>query len=126
LFDRVLASGGALLARVPDAAPPTPPGFFLRNELLAALSSVTVVVQAGLASGARNTAAAARRLGRPLCVVPHPPWDERGAGCALELARGGARAIVSAAEVIASISQAGGTASVLPGPRLRARSREKP
>lgn len=105
LFDRVIASGGALLARVPDAVPPLPVGFLLRNELLAAFCAVTVVIQAGLQSGARSTAAAARRLGRPLCVVPHTPWDEVGRGCALELARG-ARAITTAAEVIAAMNGA--------------------
>src|SRR6185503_16237641 len=92
LFARVLEQGGALLARVPDATPPTPPGFLRRNELLAALTVATVVIEAGLKSGARSTAAAARRLGRPLCAVPHAPWDALGAGCALELARG-ARAV---------------------------------
>ena len=105
LFDRVVASGGALLARVPDTMPPMPAGFLLRNELLAALCAVTVVIQAGLQSGARSTAAAARRLGRPLCVVPHTPWDEVGRGCALELALG-ARAITTAAEVIAAMNGA--------------------
>jgi len=105
LFDRVLEGGGALLARVPDAAPPLPAGFLLRNELLAALCAVTVVIQAGFQSGARSTAAAARRLGRPLCVVPHTPWDEVGRGCALELALG-ARSISTAAEVIAAMNGA--------------------
>jgi DNA processing protein len=127
LFARVLSSGGALLARVPDAAPPTVPGFFQRNGLLAALSVATVVIQAGLASGARSTAAAARRLGRPLCVVPHAPWDELGAGCALELARGGARAIVSVREVVASISGAMPPRVAPRRPRSRAvRPREEP
>jgi DNA processing protein len=88
LFDRVLESGGALLARVPDGTAPMPLHFLARNEILAALTAVTVVVQAGLTSGARSTAAAARRLGRNLVVVPHPPWDARGAGCAAELVKG--------------------------------------
>ncbi len=95
LFERVVTSGGALLARVPDLVPPMPAGFLLRNELLAALCSATVSDQAGLQSGARSTAAAARRLGRPLCVVPQAPWDEHGRGCALELALG-ARAVTRA------------------------------
>lgn len=112
LFDRVLASGGALLARAPDEAPPTPRGFILRNELLAALTVVTVVVEAGLRSGARSTAAAARRLGRPLCIVPHAPWDPRGAGCALELARG-ARAVTRASDVIDAVLALGPAPSAL-------------
>src|SRR4051812_33380270 len=37
LFERVVASGGALVARVPDGTPPMPPWFIQRNEVLAAL-----------------------------------------------------------------------------------------
>ncbi len=95
LFDRVLAHGGALLSHLPDLAPPTPPSFIARNRILAAVTGATLVVEAGLKSGARSTAAAARKLGRPLLVVPHPPWSEAGAGCAAELVRG-ARAITGA------------------------------
>jgi DNA processing protein len=80
------------------------PLFLLRNEILAALTLATVVIEAGIESGARSTVAAARRLGRHVCVVPHPPWEERGAGCALELVKG-AVPVVSAAEVLAAIGR---------------------
>jgi len=99
LFDRVVAAGGALVSRLPDEAPPRPAHFLARNQVLAALTAATVVVEAGLQSGARSTAAAARRLGRPLGVVPHAPWTEGGAGCAEELALG-ARAVIDAADVL--------------------------
>ena len=104
LFDRVLAQGGALVARVPDGTPPMAPWFLQRNAVLAALTLATVVIEAGLASGARSTAAAARRLGRTLCVVPHTPWDPQGQGCALELARG-AVAVTSAADVLVALGR---------------------
>ncbi len=116
LFGRVVERGGALVARVPDGTRPMAPWFLQRNEVLAALTAATVVIEAGLASGARSTAAAARRLGRPLCVVPHPPWDERGQGCAHELARG-ALAIYSAADVMAALGRPA------PPPRVPARRR---
>jgi DNA processing protein len=104
LFDRVLAQGGALVARVPDPTPPTPPRFLQRNWILAALTEATLVIQAGLISGARSTAAAARRLGRTLCVVPQAPWDERGLGCALELARG-AHPVCGVADLLAALGR---------------------
>ncbi len=104
LFDRVLAQGGALLARQPDGTRPMAPWFLQRNGVLAALTLATVVIEAGLASGARSTAAAARRLGRVLCVVPHTPWDPQGQGCALELARG-ALAVTSASDVLAALGR---------------------
>ncbi|MBK9266449.1 MAG: DNA-processing protein DprA [Polyangiaceae bacterium] len=99
LYERILDTGGALLSRLPDPYPPRPFNFLARNQILAALTLATIVVEAGLRSGARSTAAWARRLGRPLCVVPHAPWSHAGAGCAEELARG-ARAVTSAADVL--------------------------
>lgn len=102
LYERILDAGGALLSHLPDHYTPRPFNFLARNELLAALTLATVVVEAGLRSGARSTAAWARKMGRPLCVVPHAPWVEGGAGCADELARG-ARAVTSAADVLAAI-----------------------
>ncbi|WP_437720712.1 DNA-processing protein DprA [Sorangium sp. So ce861] len=114
LFDRILAAGGALVARVPDDTPPLPGLFLQRNAVLVALTLATVVVEAGIESGARSAAAAARRLGRHLCVVPHAPWSPRGVGCALELVCG-ARPVARAADVIDVL---GGPA---PPPRRRAR-----
>ncbi|HRI63000.1 MAG TPA: DNA-protecting protein DprA [Polyangium sp.] len=102
LYERILEAGGGLLSRLPNDFPPRPFNFLARNHVLAAITCATVVIEAGIRSGARSTAASARRLGRPLCVVPHAPWSEGGAGCAQELADG-ARAITSAADVLAAI-----------------------
>jgi DNA processing protein len=109
LFDRILAAGGALVARVPDDVAPRAGGFHQRNEILAAATAATVIVQAGYKSGARSTAGAARRLGRPLFAVPHAPWDESGQGCALELALG-ARALTCAGDLIRAIEGSPGGA----------------
>jgi DNA processing protein len=127
LYARIVEAGGALLARVPDDAPPTPASFLLRNQVLAALTVATVVVEAGVVSGARSTAAAARRLARPLFVVPHAPWDGRGAGCAAELARGGAIAIRDADDVVRALAEPSQLAllALAPAPRRpRARARD--
>lgn len=102
LFERVLASGGTLVSPFRDEAPPQTGSFHHRNAVLAALTLATCVVQAGEKSGARSTARAARRLGRPLYVVPHAPWEERGRGCAIELVNG-AVAIVSSSTLLARL-----------------------
>jgi DNA processing protein len=106
LFARVLREGGCYLAGVPDDEPATRAGFFARNGCLVALSHVVVVVQAGLRSGARNAAAQARRLGRPLLVVPSAPWIGRGLGCLAEL-RQGARPCEGASDVMAALAEVG-------------------
>jgi DNA processing protein len=118
LYDRIRVAGGALVARVPDGTRPTPASFLQRNVVLAALTAATVVVEAGLKSGARSTAAAARRLGRPLGVVPHAPWSAHGAGNVAELARG-ATAVACAADAARLAGRA-----VAP-PRVRARPARK-
>lgn len=95
LFQRVIREGGALVSLRDDDARPTPGGFLERNRALAAGAACVIVVEAGVRSGARRAIAAARKLGKPIGIVPHSPWAERGAGCALELAAGGAFAIAT-------------------------------
>jgi len=51
---------------------PTRRRFLIRNRVIGALSRGTVVVEAGLRSGALNTARHARDLGRPVMAVPGP------------------------------------------------------
>ncbi|MEJ7734058.1 MAG: DNA-processing protein DprA [Polyangiaceae bacterium] len=118
LFRDVVRGGGARLARVPDGTLPFPSNFLKRNEVLAAATLATVVVEAGVRSGARNTAAHARRLGRPLCIVPGTPWDVRGAGCALELVLGGT-AVACLQDVIAILDG-------LPPPPTAVKARRPP
>jgi DNA processing protein len=107
-----VSSRGALVSERPDGVPKGPL-FLLRNRLIAALTEVTVVVQAPLRSGALSTAAHARALGRPVLAVPHPPWDPRGAGC-LTLLRGSALICTSAADVLSV--PAPGAVALAPAP----------
>ncbi|MGT2426606.1 DNA-processing protein DprA [Amnibacterium kyonggiense] len=55
-------------------------GFCKRNRLIAALSRATVVVEAGLRSGAANTAGHAAELGRGLGAVPGSVYSAASAG----------------------------------------------
>ncbi|HVR20695.1 MAG TPA: DNA-processing protein DprA [Polyangiaceae bacterium] len=88
LFQRVVEGGGAYVSLVPDGSRTQQAMFFPRNACLVALAHVVVVVEAGFRSGALNAARWARELGRPLLVVPHAPWEEKGKGCLIELRRG--------------------------------------
>jgi DNA processing protein len=104
LFARVVEAGGTLVSPFPETERPTFGGFHRRNAVLAALTLATVVVQAGFKSGARSTASAARKLRRPLYVVPHAPWDPKGQGCALELSAG-ARALALVDALVAGLER---------------------
>ncbi len=79
LLERVAAEG-VVVSELPPGCHPTKSRFLTRNRLIAALSRGTVVVEAAHRSGALNTAAAARRLGRPLLVVPGPVTSPLSAG----------------------------------------------
>jgi DNA processing protein len=124
LYGRVLAQGGALLSLWPDHTLADRPRFLQRNFVLAALTLATVVVQAPVRSGARNTARAARSLGRLLCVVPQAPWCTLGAGCVCELRRG-ARPVRNAADVVDALEDSRFLLSAGPGARPRAEGRAK-
>jgi DNA processing protein len=74
--------------------------FLERNRLIAALSEVTVVVEAGHRSGARNTAKWARQLGRRTLAVPGSIESATSVGCNAMIRDGEARLVTSAAEVL--------------------------
>ncbi|MCL2652435.1 MAG: DNA-protecting protein DprA [Propionibacteriaceae bacterium] len=67
-----LVDKGLVISELPPGAAPTRHGFLERNRLIAALSQGTVVVEAALRSGARNTATWAGELGRIVMAVPGP------------------------------------------------------
>jgi DNA processing protein len=67
-----IGSRGLLLAELPPGTRAFPGCFPRRNRIIAALASVTIVVEAGVKSGALNTAGLALDLGRTLAAVPGP------------------------------------------------------
>jgi len=69
---KALVDDGLVISELPPGAAPTRHGFLERNRLIAALSQGTIVVEAALRSGARNTASWAGELGRVVMAVPGP------------------------------------------------------
>jgi len=113
LFERILASGGALLSELPDGAPGLRWHFPRRNRLVAALSDLVVVVRAGPASGALITAALARAQGVALAAVPGDVDQELAAG-PNRLLREGAHLVTGPEDVLALLGVAPGTQVELP------------
>ncbi|MFJ6078437.1 DNA-processing protein DprA [Pseudarthrobacter sp. NPDC092419] len=104
---RAVANQGAVLAEVPPGSAPTRYRFLQRNRLIAALSAVTVVVEARWRSGALNTAHHAEALGRAVGAVPGSVHSANSAGCHRLLRDGGAICVTDAAEIAELASPSG-------------------
>ena len=101
-----IRENGLLISEYPPGVRPARYRFLTRNRLVAALAGATVVVEAGLRSGAANTAAWARALGRVVCAVPGPVTSSASAGCHA-LLRHGAELVTRAEDIIELVGRAG-------------------
>ncbi|MCT7659310.1 DNA-processing protein DprA [Mycobacterium deserti] len=103
---RRIADEGLVVSEYPPGVRPARYRFLTRNRLVAALSGATVVVEAGARSGAANTAAWARALGRAVCAVPGPITSSASVGCHA-LLKDHAHVVTRASEVIELIGRVG-------------------
>ncbi|MGH3675264.1 MAG: DNA-processing protein DprA [Mycobacterium sp.] len=110
-----IAAQGLVVSEYPPGVRPARHRFLTRNRLVAALSGATVVVEAGARSGAANTAAWARALGRAVCAVPGPVTSAASVGCHA-LLRSGAELVTRAADVVELIGRIGELAPDEPRP----------
>ena len=107
LLDRI-ADHRARAQRVPARRTrPAKHRFLVRNRLIAALSSGTVVVEAGVRSGARNTATTAAALGKVVMAVPGPITSAMSVGCHDLLRTGAAMLAGSVAEILEAVGPVG-------------------
>ena len=89
LHERI-ASSGLVLAESPIGSRPVKGAFPKRNRIIAALSEVLVVIEAGDRSGALITSRIALDLGRTVAAVPGPIDSPRNIGSNRLLADGAA------------------------------------
>jgi DNA processing protein len=117
LFERV-ADNGLLVSECPPGAAPQRHRFLIRNRLIAAFATGTVVVEAAERSGARNTARHCCVLGRPLMAVPGPVTSRASVGCHQLLAaeESPARLVTSVDDVLEVIGAPSDLAGTDPGP----------
>ena len=110
-----IGANGLLVSEYPPGVRPARHRFLTRNRLVAALSGATVVVEAGIRSGAASTAAWARALGRVVCAVPGPITSSASLGCHV-LLQAGAELVTRAEEIREIIGRAGELADEQPHP----------
>jgi len=106
LFDAITAQG-VLVSEWPPGRKATRLRFLIRNRVIAALASGTLVVEAGRRSGALNSARHARDLGRPLMAVPGPITSDLSAGCHTIIRDWQGTLVTSAADVVECVSPIG-------------------
>ncbi|MDI2033977.1 DNA-processing protein DprA [Paenarthrobacter nitroguajacolicus] len=97
---RAVCTQGAVISEVPPGSAPTRYRFLQRNRLIAALASVTVVVEARWRSGALNTAHHAETIGRAVATVPGSIHSANSAGCHRLLRDGGAVCVTDVGEIV--------------------------
>lgn len=106
---------GLLITEYPPGVRPARHQFLTRNRLVAGVAGAAVVVEAGLRSGAANTAAWARALGRVVAAVPGPVTSSASAGCHA-LLRNGAELVTRADDVVELVGRIGELADEEPRP----------
>jgi DNA processing protein len=74
LADHILQSG-AIYAEVPPGTLPTAGTLMARNRLITGLAKATIVIQAGIHSGAMEAARRARYQQRPVLTIDHPGYS---------------------------------------------------
>ncbi|MGB3439565.1 MAG: DNA-processing protein DprA [Actinophytocola sp.] len=102
-----IAAAGLIVSEYPPGTSPARHRFLVRNRLIAALSSATVVVEAGIRSGARNTATTAATLGKVVMAVPGPITSAMSVGCHDLLRTGSAAVAGSVSEIVEAVGPIG-------------------
>lgn len=80
LAKEILESGGALLSEFEPSDMTMLHFFPQRNRIMAGMSHATLIIEAGMKSGTLITAKLTVEYNRDLLIVPHPIFDEGGAG----------------------------------------------
>jgi len=97
-----IASNGIVVSEYPPRTPPRRSQFPARNRILAGLALGTLVVEAGLKSGALITAKQAATCGREVFAVPGSIDNPLSRGCH-QLIRDGAQLVESPDDILAAL-----------------------
>jgi len=99
LYDKIVGQG-AIMTEYPPGTGPEPYNFPPRNRIISGISLGSIIVEAGVKSGALITAKSAIEQGRELFAIPGPAGQPRSAGVHRLIKDGAAHMVETAAEVI--------------------------
>lgn len=102
---RQIGEVGLLVSELPPATAPTMHRFTAKNRLMAALSGVTIITEAGVRSGSRAVVLTARDLGRGIGAVPGPVTSAASSGPNELIRQGFATLITQPSDVITLLDE---------------------
>ena len=100
-----IARNGAVIAELSPGVAPSRWRFLQRNRLIAALTPITVVIEAGIRSGSIRTANNALELNRELFAVPGALTSSASSGTNSLIAEGKAKALVDTKLITSAASE---------------------
>lgn len=80
LFSDIIESGGCIVSQFVPGTKPLGNNFKVRNQIISALSSMTIVVEAALRSGSLITASSAASQGKEVMAVPGSIFSKTSEG----------------------------------------------
>lgn len=106
LLERIAAEG-LVISEWPPGCAPMRHRFLVRNRVIAALTTGTVVVEAAVRSGALSTANRARDLSRQVMAVPGPVTSVMSVGCHALMREPDVVCVTGTADVIEQVGRLG-------------------
>lgn len=101
-FIKEITSSGAIISEFPLKTPPDASNFPRRNRLIAAMSLGTLVIEAGLRSGALITARLAAEYGREVFAMPGRYNDPNSLGCNM-LIQDGVKMVLKTEDILSEL-----------------------
>lgn len=102
---------GVLVSELPPGAAPTRWRFLARNRIMAALSSATIIPEAGYRSGSLHVAKEAHELGREVGAIPGAITSAASAGAHRLIREGIAGIVTTTQDIREMIEESGGNAA---------------
>ena len=114
----IVEKNGAVISEYPLNMPVTRQSFPRRNRIVAALAQATVVIEAGIESGALITAKLALEQGQAVFAVPGRVDEPQAEGCNMLIRDCGAKLVMSFRDVLNEFEFLPGMAPAVNGPAM--------